>query len=216
MKAMILAAGRGERLRPITDSIPKPLVKVRGKSLIQHHVEALVSAGFTELVINHAWFGEKIEAALGDGSRFGASIQYSAEGTALETGGGIHKALPLLGDDPFLVVNGDVFTDYPFAQLTNQPSKLVHLVLVSNPPQHPKGDFALQGEMLCSQGADMHTFSGIGVYSPSFFKDCKPGKFSIAPMLYGAIEQEQVTGELYQGMWEDVGTVERLNKLNEV
>ena len=133
MKAMILAAGRGERLRPITDSIPKPLVQVRGKSLIQHHVEALVSAGFTELVVNHAWFGEKIEAALGDGSRFGVSIQYSAEGTALETGGGIHKALPLLGDDPFLVVNGDVYTDYPFTNLANQPSKLVGSQSTSTP-----------------------------------------------------------------------------------
>lgn len=215
MKAMILAAGRGERLRPITDSIPKPLVQVRGKSLIQHHVEALVAAGFTELVINHAWFGEKIEAALTDGSQFGASIQYSAEGTALETGGGIHKALPLLGDDPFLVVNGDVFTDYPFAQLTTQPSKLVHLVLVRNPPQHPKGDFALQGDKLLRQGDEMHTFSGIGVYSPSFFKDCQPGKFPLAPMLFKAIEEQQVTGEVYDGVWEDVGTVERLNKLNE-
>ena len=215
MKAMILAAGRGERLRPITDSIPKPLVQVRGKPLIQHHVEALVSAGFTELVVNHAWFGEKIEAALGDGSQFGASIQYSAEGTALETGGGIHKALPLLGEDPFLVVNGDVFTDYPFARLTTQPSKLVHLVLVRNPPQHPKGDFALQDAQLLRQGDEMHTFSGIGVYTPSFFKDCKPGKFPLAPMLFEAIENEQATGELYEGLWEDVGTVERLNKLNE-
>lgn len=214
MKAMILAAGRGERLRPITDSIPKPLVEVRGKSLLQHHVEALVAAGFTELVVNHAWFGEKIEAALGDGSQFGASIEFSAEGTALETGGGIHKALPLLGDDPFLVVNGDVFTDYPFAQLVNQPSKLVHLVLVRNPPQHPKGDFALQGETLLRQGEDMHTFSGIGVYSPSFFKDCEPGKFPLAPMLYRAIDEQQATGEVYGGLWEDVGTVERLNSLN--
>ncbi|WP_455376542.1 N-acetylmuramate alpha-1-phosphate uridylyltransferase MurU [Kaarinaea lacus] len=214
MKAMILAAGRGERLRPITDSIPKPLVQVKGKSLIQHHVEALVSAGFTELVVNHAWFGEKIEEALGDGSQFGATIQYSAEGTALETGGGIHKALPLLGEDPFLVVNGDVFTDYPFAQLRNQPSKLAHLVLVLNPPQHPKGDFALQGERLVRTGDEMHTFSGIGVYSPKFFEGCQPGKFSIAPMLYAAIEEEQITAEVYEGVWEDVGTIERLNKLN--
>lgn len=212
---MILAAGRGERLRPITDSIPKPLVQVKGKSLIQHHVEALVSAGFTELVVNHAWFGEKIEKALGDGSQFGASIQYSAEGTALETGGGIHNALPLLGEKPFLVVNGDVFTDYPFAQLRNQPSKMVHLVLVGNPPQHPKGDFGLLGDRLVRSGNEMHTFSGIGVYSPMFFKDCIPGKFSIAPMLYDAIDQEQITGEVYNGIWEDVGTVERLNKLNE-
>lgn len=212
---MILAAGRGERLRPITDNIPKPLVKVRGKPLIQHHIEALVSVGFTDLVINHAWHGEKIEQALGDGSQFGVSIQYSAEGTALETGGGIHRALPFLGQDPFLVVNGDVFTDYPFAQLVNQPSKLVHLVLVPNPPQHPKGDFALEGNRLIREGEQMHTYSGIGVYSPDFFKDCKPGKFSIAPMLYTAIDKEQITGEVYEGVWEDVGTIERLNKLNE-
>jgi len=215
MKAMILAAGRGERLRPITDNIPKPLVEVRGKSLIQHHIEALVAAGFTELVINHAWHGEKIEQALGDGSRFGATIQYSAEGIALETGGGIHRALPLLGDDPFLVVNGDVFTDYPFARLVNQPSKLVHLVLVPNPPQHPKGDFALQEGKLVRAGNVTHTYSGIGVYSPRFFKDCKPGKFSIAPMLYTAIDEAQITGEVYEGVWEDVGTIERLNRLNE-
>jgi len=215
MKAMILAAGRGERLRPITDRIPKPLVQVKGKSLIQHHVEALVSAGFTELVVNHAWFGEKIEEALGDGSRFGASIQYSAEGTALETGGGIHRALPLLGEHPFLVVNGDVFTDYPFARLMNKTDKLAHLVLVRNPPQHPKGDFGLLGDRLVRAGSDLHTFSGIAVYSPIFFKDCQPGKFSIAPMLYDAIDREQITGEIYDGIWEDVGTVERLEKLNE-
>ena len=120
-----------------------------------------------------------------------------------------------MGEDPFLVVNGDVFTDYPFAQLTTQPSKLVHLVLVRNPPQHPKGDFALQDARLLRQGNEMHTFSGIGVYTPSFFKDCKPGKFPLAPMLFEAIENEQATGELYEGLWEDVGTVERLNKLNE-
>ena len=216
MKAMILAAGRGERLRPITDNIPKPLVEVKGKSLIQHHVESLVAAGFTELVVNHAWFGEKIEQALGDGSRFGASIKYSAEGEALETGGGIHKALPLLGKEPFLVVNGDVFTDYPFSQLASQPSKLAHLVLVRNPPQHPNGDFALQQDRVVREGNDKHTFSGIGVYSPSFFKDCQPGKFPLAPMLFEAIERLEVTGEVYEGLWEDVGTVERLKRLNEI
>jgi MurNAc alpha-1-phosphate uridylyltransferase len=215
MKAMILAAGRGERLRPITDNIPKPLVKVKGKSLIQYHVESLVAAGFTDLVINHAWHGEKIEQALGDGSQFGASIVYSAEGKALETGGGIFKALPLLGDEPFLVVNGDVFTDYPFSELVNQPSKLVHLVLVCNPPQHPKGDFALQGNLLQREGNDKQTFSGIGVYSPKLFKDCQSGRFPLAPLLFKAIEQSQATGEVYHGVWEDVGTVDRLQKLNE-
>jgi MurNAc alpha-1-phosphate uridylyltransferase len=214
MKAMILAAGRGERLRPITDSIPKPLVQVKGKSLIQYHVESLVSAGFTELVINHAWFGEKIEQALGDGSRFGAEIKYSAEGEALETGGGIFNALPLLGSDPFLVVNGDVFTDYPFAALTNQPSKLAHLVLVRNPPQHPNGDFALQRDQVMREGENRYTFSGIGIYSPVFFKDCQAGKFSLAPLLFKAIDRGEMTGEAYMGIWEDVGTVERLRRLN--
>ncbi len=215
MKAMILAAGRGERLRPITDTIPKPLVKVRGKALIQYHIEALVAAGFTELVINHAWHGEKIEQAMGDGSKFGASIQYSREGKALETGGGILKALPLLGTDPFVVVNGDVFTNFPYAELVNQPSKLVHLVLVQNPPQHPKGDFALQAGEVIRQGSPMYTFSGIGVYSPELFRDCQPGAFSLAPLLFDAIEQHQATGEVYHGNWEDVGTVERLEKLNQ-
>jgi len=215
MKAMILAAGRGERLRPITDNIPKPLVKVRGKALIQYHVEALVAAGFTDLVINHAWHGEQIEQALGDGSRFGAAIQYSPEGKALETGGGIYKALPLLGENPFLVVNGDVFTDFPFAELVNQPSKLVHLVLVPNPPQHPKGDFSLQGNEVKREGSNMYTFSGIGVYSPDLFKECQPGAFSLAPLLFNAIERSEMTGQLYGGVWEDVGTVERLEKLNQ-
>ena len=212
---MILAAGRGERLRPITDNIPKPLVKVKGKALIQYHVEALVAAGFTDLVINHAWHGEQIEQALGDGSRFGATIQYSPEGKALETGGGIFKALPLLGSDPFLVVNGDVFTNFPFADLVNQPSKLVHLVLVRNPPQHPKGDFALQDNEVKREGIDMYTFSGIGVYSPELFKDCQPGAFPLAPLLFDAIERHEVTGQIFDGMWEDVGTVERLEKLNQ-
>lgn len=214
MKAMILAAGRGERLRPITDNIPKPLVKVKGKALIQYHVENLVAAGFTDLVINHAWHGEQIEKALGDGSQLGASIQYSAEGKALETGGGIFKALPLLGDEPFLVVNGDVFTDFPFAELVNQPSKLAHLVLVRNPPQHPKGDFALQGDAVVREGSPTYTFTGIGVYSPAMFEGCQPGAFPLAPLLFDAIERRELTGQVYTGMWEDVGTVERLERLN--
>jgi MurNAc alpha-1-phosphate uridylyltransferase len=214
MKAMILAAGRGERLRPITDNIPKPLVKVRGKALLQYHIEALVAAGFTELVINHAWHGEQIEQAMGDGSRFGATIQYSAEGKALETGGGIFKALPLLGDEPFLVVNGDVFTDFPFAELVSQPSKLAHLVLIGNPAHNPKGDFALQNNQVLREGEPRYTFSGIGVYRTAFFEGCTSGAFPLAPLLYDAIDQGQVTGQYYQGMWEDVGTVERLDKLN--
>jgi MurNAc alpha-1-phosphate uridylyltransferase len=214
MKAMILAAGRGERLRPITDNIPKPLVKVRGKALIQYHVEALAAAGFTDLVINHAWHGEQIERALGDGGQFGVHIRYSPEGKALETGGGIFKALPLLGDEPFLVVNGDVFTSFPFAGLVNQPSKLAHLVLVRNPPQHPNGDFALQGNEVIHEGTPKYTFSGIGVYSPALFKDCQPGAFPLAPLLFEAIARRELTGQLFDGVWEDVGTIERLEKLN--
>ncbi|MCI0506771.1 MAG: nucleotidyltransferase family protein [Gammaproteobacteria bacterium] len=214
MKAMILAAGRGERLRPITDNIPKPLVKVRGKALIQYHVEALAAAGFTDLVINHAWHGEKIEQALGDGGQFGVHIRYSPEGRALETGGGIFKALPLLGDEPFLVVNGDVFTNFPFAELVNQPSKLAHLVLVCNPPQHPNGDFALQGNEVVREGARKYTFSGIGVYSPALFKGCQPGAFPLAPLLFEAIARRELTGQVFEGVWEDVGTIERLEKLN--
>lgn len=212
---MILAAGRGERLRPITDNIPKPLVKVRGKALLQYHIEALVAAGFIDLVINHAWHGEQIEQAMGDGSRFGAAIQYSPEGKALETGGGIFKALPLLGDEPFLVVNGDVFTDFPFAELVSQPSKLAHLVLIGNPPHNLKGDFALQNNQVLRQGEPRYTFSGIGVYHPAFFDGCTPGAFPLAPLLYDAIDRGQVTGQYYQGVWEDVGTVERLDKLND-
>ncbi|MGD8566618.1 MAG: nucleotidyltransferase family protein [Gammaproteobacteria bacterium] len=215
MKAMILAAGRGERLRPITDNIPKPLVKVRGKALLQYHIEALVAAGFKELVINHAWHGEQIEQAMGDGSRFGANIQYSPEGKALETGGGIFRALPLLGDEPFLVVNGDVFTDFPFAELADQPRKLAHLVLIANPAHNLKGDFALQNNQVLREGELRYTFSGIGVYRPAFFEGCKPGAFPLAPLLFDAIDQGQVTGQYYQGVWEDVGTVERLDKLND-
>ncbi|HEY5604837.1 MAG TPA: nucleotidyltransferase family protein [Gammaproteobacteria bacterium] len=214
MKAMILAAGRGKRLRPITDNMPKPLVKVRGKALIEYHVEALAAAGFTELVINHAWHGEKIEQALGDGRQFGVNIRYSPEGTALETGGGIFKALPLLDDKPFLVVNGDVFTNFPFGSLVHQPCKLAHLVLVHNPPQHPKGDFGLQGAAVTREGTPTYTYSGIGIFSPALFQGCQPGVFPLAPLLFAAIERGELTGQLFEGVWEDVGTIERLEKLN--
>jgi len=213
---MILAAGRGERLRPVTDSIPKPLVRVRGKPLIQYHIEALVAAGITELVINYAWLGEKIVQTLGDGQQWGATIQYSPENSgALETGGGIHNALPLLGDAPFIVVNGDIFTDYPYASLTCQPQKLVHLVLVTNPPQHPLGDFALQNGAVRQDGGQKLTYSGIGVYSSGFFQHCRQGAFPLAPLLTQAMAQEQVTGEFFGGQWDDIGTLERLEKINQ-
>lgn len=213
MKAMILAAGRGERLRPHTDHTPKPLLPVAGKPLIQHHIEALVAAGITELVINHAWLGDQIEATLGDGTPFGANIRYSAEGAAaLETGGGIFRALSLLGDEPFLVVNGDVVTDFDFRRLPQRPAGLAHLVLVPNPPHHPAGDFALNGGQVAASGEPLWTFSGIAVYHPRLFAGCHDGAFPLAPLLRQAMAEGQVTGELYQGLWIDVGTEQRLQE----
>lgn len=211
MKAMILAAGRGERLRPLTDQTPKPLLLVAGKPLIERHVEALVRAGITELVINHAWLGEQIEAALGDGSRFGAQIVYSAEGEqALETGGGIVRALPLLGDKPFMVVNADVATDFDFSALPQSVSGLAHLVLVPNPAHHAQGDFVLDGKTVRLGDAARGTFSGIAVYDPRLFVHCTDTMvFPLAPILRDAIAAGQVSGECYNGRWVDVGTEER-------
>lgn len=217
MKAMILAAGRGERMRPLTDELPKPLLPVAGKSLIERHIEALVAAGVTDIVINHAWMGEKIETALGDGSRFNARITYSPEGEqGLETGGGIFKALPMLGDKPFLVVNGDVVTDIDFSQLPKVPEGLAHLVLVANPAHHPEGDFALEGQKVQATGTAMFTFSGIGIYDPRLFADCHPGIFPLAPLLRQAMEQGQITGEVFGGLWIDVGTVGRLDEADKI
>lgn len=214
MKAMILAAGRGERMRPLTDATPKPLLAVGGKPLIVHHIERLRDAGFTELVINHAWLGARLEAALRDGSAFGVSIAWSAEGEALETGGGIHRALPLLGDAPFLVVNGDVWTDIDFAALPREPEALAHLVLVDNPPQHPRGDFVLEGGRVHEGESDRLTYSGIGVYRHELFAGCAPGKFPLAPLLRAAMAEGRVSGEHHRGQWFDIGTPERLAELD--
>lgn len=214
MKAMILAAGRGERMRPLTDHTPKPLLSAGGKCLIEYHIEALAQAGFRELVINHAHLGEQIEQKLGDGQRYGVAIQYSAEGQALETGGGIFRALPLLGDEPFLVVNGDVWCDYPYERLRQRTVAWAHLVLVDNPPQHPQGDFVLRdGRVYDEEGARL-TFSGIGVYHPRLFAQCRPGAFPLAPLLRQAMAEERVSGEHYQGYWSDIGTPERLQALD--
>ena len=209
---MILAAGKGERLRPLTLHTPKPLVRVGGVPLIEYHLRALAAAGFTEIVINHAWLGQQIEDHLGDGSRFGVSIQYSAEGEPLETGGGIFKALPLLGDKPFAVVNGDIWTDYSFAGLRTPLTGLAHLVLVDNPAHHPKGDFCLAGtQVLDAQpGSDTLTYSGIAVLSPALFEGAGAGAFKLAPLLRKAMMAGRVTGERVQGQWVDVGTHERL------
>lgn len=211
MKAMILAAGRGERMRPLTDSTPKPLLDIGGRPMIAWHLQALAKAGIVDIVINHAHLGHQIEQTLGDGVQFGVSIRYSREEEPLNTGGGIFKALPLIGDEPFLVLNGDVWTDYPFAQLPNRPAGLAHLVLVPNPEHNPKGDFALDVKSRVTNNTDMRsTFSGIGVYQPALFNGLQSDAFPLGPLLRTAAEQQQVTGELYSGEWHDVGTPERL------
>jgi N-acetyl-alpha-D-muramate 1-phosphate uridylyltransferase len=217
MKAMILAAGRGERMRPLTDHTPKPLLEAGGKSLIVWHVERLATAGFRELVINHAHLGERIEEALGNGSRFGVSIEYSSEGDALETAGGIANALHLLGAAPFLVVNGDIFTNYEFARLTHglDDGLMAWLVLVDNPEHNGKGDFSLRGDRVVEQGRQMLTFSGIGVYRPDLFAAIAPGsKARLAPILREAMRSGKVGGEYYSGCWLDVGTPQRLAELD--
>ena len=218
MKAMILAAGRGERMRPLTDTQPKPLLAVAGKPLIEYHIEALASAGVRDLVINHAWLGQLLVDYLGAGQAYGVDIHYSAEGEeGLETAGGIKKALPLLGDDPFIVINGDVFSDFPYASLATKlkPGILAHLVLVPNPLQHLYGDFGLNAEGYALSDAEIrYTFSGIAIYHPDFFLDVEPGKQKLAPYLRRSMQQMRVTAELYHGVWHDIGTPERLAQLS--
>ncbi|MGM0593859.1 MAG: N-acetylmuramate alpha-1-phosphate uridylyltransferase MurU [Pseudomonadota bacterium] len=215
MRAMILAAGRGERMRPLTDTTPKPLLLAGGRPLIEYHLEALAAAGFDQVVINHAHLGEQIERALGDGERYGLAIRYSAEGPALETGGGIFRALPLLGDEPFLVINGDIWCDYPYARLRELPVELAHLVLVDNPPQHPQGDFALDAGAVRESGSGCLTFSGIGLYRPELFAGCRDGAFRLAPLLRRAMAEGAVSGEHFRGHWFDIGTPERLKHLDQ-
>jgi MurNAc alpha-1-phosphate uridylyltransferase len=212
MKAMILAAGKGERMRPLTLSTPKPLVRAGGVPLIEYHLKALAIAGFTEVVINHAWLGQQLESYLGDGSQYGMRIEYSREGEPLETGGGIFRALPLLGDEAFVVVNGDIWTDYDFSVLHQPFAGLAHLVLADNPPHHPGGDFTLvDGQVRDAQpGAATLTYSGIAVLHPQLFDGCSAGAFKLAPLLRKAMADGQVTGEHLQGHWVDVGTHERL------
>lgn len=215
MKAMILAAGRGERMRPLTDHRPKPLLVAGGKPLIRHHIEQLAAAGIRELVINHAHLGAQIEAALGDGSGFGVEIRYSPEEQALETGGGIFRALPLLGPEPFLVVNGDVWTDVELGGLAISSADLAHLVLVDNPPHNPQGDFALIEGRVQSEGTSRLTFSGIGLYRPELFDGQTPGAFPLAPLLRRAMAEGRVSGRYHDGHWFDVGTPERLTALDD-
>ena len=214
MKTMILAAGRGERMRPLTDVTPKPLLALSGKPLLVQLIERLARAGLRDLVINHAHLGEQIVDLIGDGDRYGVRVTYSPEGEGgLETGGGILHALPLIASDTFLVVNGDIWTDYPFERLPRMPAGLVHLVLVDNPEHHPAGDFALMGDRVQVEGSRRFTFSGIGVYRRALFAECRPGRFALAPLLRAAMARGEVTGEYYGGRWADIGTPERLAML---
>lgn len=218
MKAMILAAGRGERMRPLTDHTPKPLLEAGGKPLIVHLIERLRDGGFDDLVINHAHLGAQIEATLGDGGRWRVRIRYSAEGEALETAGGIARALPLLGGEPFIAVNGDIHCEYDFAALRTHAldGDLAHLVLVDNPPQHPRGDFALVRGRVRNEGAPMYTFSGIGLYHPDLFAGIAAGtRAGLAPLLRAQCERHRIGGEHFRGAWHDIGTPERLARLDQ-
>ncbi len=216
MKAMILAAGRGERMRPLTDHTPKPLLEVRGKPLIVWHIEKLSQAGFKEIVINIAHLGYKIPETLGDGSAWGVNIRYSdeQESGALESAGGIIKALPLLGNEPFLVVNGDVFCDYEFNANFNLDDNLAHLILVPNPEHNPDGDFGLKDACVLNKDKIQYTFSGIGYYNPKLFKNLSIEKSALAPLLRAEIKNKNISGELFSGVWHDIGTPERLKEIN--
>jgi MurNAc alpha-1-phosphate uridylyltransferase len=214
MIAMILAAGKGERMRPLTDTLPKPLLVAGGKPLLQYHIEALAAASIRELVINTGIHGAQIESSFADGSRFGVRIRYSHEGEApLETGGGICRALPLLGKSPFIVVNADIWTSYNFSNLPDRLAGLAHLVLVDNPDHHPAGDFGLSAGQVMETGNPMLTYAGIGVYHPDLFVGLGPGRFPLAPILRKAIQNGQISGEYYPGTWQDIGTPERLFRL---
>lgn len=217
MYAMILAAGRGERLRPLTDSTPKPLLEAGRKKLIEHHLHALSEAGFSDVVINIGHLGQQIMDALGDGSRYQLKIHYSDERSAvLETGGGIVKALPLLKSDPFLVMNGDIWSDINLSLLPERIDSLAHLILIKNPRHNPDGDFSLEGKLV-HERKDLQpswTFSGIGLYSHELFYQCEKGRFPLAPLIREHLATGQITGETYDGLWFDIGTRERLDELN--
>ena len=216
MRAMILAAGRGERLRPLTDHTPKPLLEVGGHTLIGHHLQKLAQAGFREVVINLSHLGDMICESLGNGSKWGLNIHYSPEPEeALNTGGGIQQALPLLGDAPFAVINADIFTHYPFSRLRAIKCDQAHLIMVPNPDHNPKGDFAPQGGHIDPDSEPRYTFSGISVYNPRFFESTSRGRFSVVPMMISAAQEGKVTGELYRGLWHDIGTKQRLKTLRD-
>jgi MurNAc alpha-1-phosphate uridylyltransferase len=221
LKAIILAAGVGERMRPLTDHTPKPLLRVAGMPLIEHHILHLVSAGITELVINVSHLAQQIMDYCGSGERWGVSISYSPEDEPLETAGGIYQAMPLLGDAPFMVVNGDIWIDYPFAQLARyllRSGETAHLVMVDNPAQHPQGDFKLDDEGLVrflEPGSTGLTYAGVGIYTPAFLAGMAPGKLPLRPLLDAAISSSSLGARYFTGHWADVGTPERLQALDE-
>jgi MurNAc alpha-1-phosphate uridylyltransferase len=222
MRAMILAAGHGKRMLPLTEHTPKPLLTVKGKSFLEHHLSAFARAGIENIVINLGYLGHKIEKAIGNGHAFNVNVEYSYEDPILETGGGIAKALPLLGTEPFIVVSGDIFTDYPFQQLPKQPLGLVHLVLTDNPPHHPTGDFGLEERQGIHYVIEANTdplqilfnFAGIAVYRSELFTDCPKGIFPVAPLIRKAIQANKATGEHYAGIWHNIGTPEQLQDCN--
>lgn len=214
MKAMVLAAGRGERMRPLTDRLPKPLLPVGGQPLVAHHLAALAEAGYRDVVMNCAWLGEVLRAALGDGREWGVNITYSPEPwPALDTGGGIFQALSLLGPDPFLLVNGDTWFDLPLEGMALPDGMLGHLVLVPNPAHNPAGDFGLVDGRVLPDAAVRYTYSGLAVLAPALFAGCHPGRFPLAPLLRGAAGEGRISGKLHDGFWTDVGTPERLYAL---
>lgn len=213
MKAIVLAAGRGERMRPLTDNTPKPLLLVGGKPLIVHHLEALERAGVRDVVINLSWLGGHIREAIGDGARYGVRITYSDEGpVALETGGGIFRALPALGDDAFIVISADIWTDYPLASLQLAAQDMAHFVLAPNPPFHPRGDFGLRGDR-ATDADPRHTYANIGVFRPEFFAGAPGGRFPLAPLMFDWIHRGKVSAELYRGRWHNLGTPAQLAEL---
>ena len=227
MRALIFAAGKGERMRPLTERVPKPLLPVAGKPLIEWHLEKLAALGVTDVVINTSWLADTFPPVLGDGARWKLRLHYSFEGREpLETGGGMLQACRVLGDRPFLAVNGDIWTDFDFARLPAQPAALAHLVMVANPPQHPDGDFSLDEAGLLQRHGELLTYSGIGVYRPEILQDWRaiigaapgaeldPPRFKLAPLLQAAITRNQVSGEYHGGLWTDVGTPERLAQLD--
>jgi len=214
MKAMILAAGRGVRMKPLTDSVPKPLVRIHGKPLIQYHIEALKQAGITDIVINVSYMAGRVKGYLEHGQRFGVNIQYSPEKQPLEMAGGIIQALPLLGNEPFIVVSADIWTEYDYAALPKNPTGMAHIVLVDNPPDHPQGDFGLRDNIVLETADKRYTFGGIGVYRPELFDGLESSVMTIGPIFREAIPKKLITGEVFNGRWHNVGSLQQVKALN--